>query len=421
MAGRSLKKEITIFILPDFWLRLLLGLIVAFPMSQLSYAQKYQVSADQSVDHFKLVSTVEYIAERGKESRQYRHQSEPWFTVERSDGNSVQGRYRVFTNDLRFMNNNTPEGLVNPGQIDYSLTDKRYMSGVDDDLIHLQKINNEAIRSLNGKAVNDIGKTWTHRFNLKIFNHYSLPDELKFSITSLKVPTKHLGNLIAVRAISDEFLVKAAAQSDGYGYVRCKTASVYLFDPNVPYGSSEEVYVSATVFVAATKMDDMDQQYRYEFGTYKTDANGTPVDLEGLDFNFEDFVRKIKLSPYPIEVKQPSGLPFWAQSEVVNAAQIASACSAVVCEQSMVNPVSSRYLAAARVYGLQGECCLISCGRRTVCQALKQDVAAITPMNICGEDSGFLAGWWLVGAAAAVAIPLAVCHNCDKPKSPCKP
>ncbi|MCD4830658.1 MAG: hypothetical protein K8R02_02490 [Anaerohalosphaeraceae bacterium] len=420
MANKGSGHNVGIFLLPDFWLHLLLAFVVAFPTAQLASAhtEKYQEPIDQNVDHFRLISTVEYTAERGNENRQYRHQAEPWFTVERTPENAEQTRYKVWTESLQFMGIYDDPEYNYLSEINYLLTDKRYMSEVDDDLIHLQKMNNEAIRSLNGRAVNDIGKTWTHRFDLGIFDHYSLPKELKFTIKSIKVPTKYLGDLIAVRAISDEFLIKAATQADGYGYVRCKTASVYLFDPNVPYGSGEEVYVSATVFVAATKMDDMTQQYRYEFGTYKTDANEAAVDLEGLDFNLEDFVREIKLIPYPIEVKEWAGLPYWAQSEIVNAAQIASACSAVVCEQSLVNPVASRYLAAARVYAYQDECALISCGRRSVCQALRQDVAAINPMNICGEDSKFLAGWLLWGAA--IAIPLAICHDCDKPKSPCK-
>ncbi len=409
-------------LLPDFWLRFLLAFVVSLPVSQLASASVYREPLNQSVDHFKLISTVEYTASRGDEHRQYRHQSEPWFTVERIAIDSERTRYRLWTDDLGFMGMYADPEYSYLSEINYFLTDKRYMSEIDEDLLYLQKVNNASLASLKGRAVSDVGKSWTHRLDLSMFEHYSLPKELKFTIKSIAVPTKYLGDLIAVRVISDEFLVKAGTQGDGFGYVRCKTASVYLFDPNVSYGSGQEIYASATVFVAVTKMDDMTQQYRYEFGTYKTDANGVAVDLEGLDFNFEDFVRDIKLSPYPIKVEQRAGLPYWAQSEIVNAAQIASAASAILCEQSMVNPVASRYLAAARVYSFQKECSLLSCGNRTVCQALRQDVAAIEPMNICGDDGVFLAGWWLLGAAAAIAIPLAVvvCHDCDKPKSPSK-
>jgi hypothetical protein len=107
------------------------------------------------------------------------------------------------------------------------------------------------------------------------------------------------------------------------------------------------VQLSATKFMAATKMDGMTQRYCYEFGTYKTDINNTPIDLNGLDYVFEGFTQKIELTTEPLEVNQPTEMPFWARSEIVNAAQIASTCSAVTCEQTIVNLVASIYLAAA--------------------------------------------------------------------------
>ncbi len=415
MRNKAVTKDF-VFLRLDFWLRFLLAVIISLPGGQIVYAQQQKLS-QQRTDYFKLVSTVEYIAKRGNESRQYRHQAEPWFMVTTVPQTSVQRHYHLITNDLQFRDANLQPKYEYAGEINYDLTEKRLMAGVDSDLIHLQTMNNECIKTINGTAPGKVGKTWTCRFNLGTFNHYSLPDEFKFTVTSIKVPTDKLGDFIAVRAISDPFLVKAAAQIEGYDFVKCKIASVYLFDPCTYATSEEEAYVSAMVFLAATKMDGMTQQYRYEFGTYKTDANAASADMNGLGFELEDFVREIRLIPQPIEVDKPCGLPMWAKSEIVNAAQLASTCAAVACEQDVVNPVASIYLAAARVYQFQQECLLLTepC-ERSVCQALRYDVEEIYPMDICGGKP--LPLW------PFAAIPLAFIHSHhghDHDKSPYKP
>lgn len=411
-------KKVGVFALPDFWLHLLLAIVVAMPTSQILHAAQSQQIAEQKTDYFKLVSTVEYTAERAGQNRQYRHQAEPWFMVTTAPQLNDETHYNLLTTDLEFQTEYAAELYRNIGEINYDLTQKRYMTSVDDDLIHLLKMNNECVRSLEGQVPKEVGKTWTCRFNLKIFEHYSLPDELKFTVTSIKVRTDELGDLVAVRAISDPFMVKAVRQIDGYGFVKCQLASVYLFDPYVYETNAEDVYVSATVFIATTKMDDMTQNYRYEFGTYKTDADANAIDMEGLGTELEDFVRQIHLVPEPLDVNDAAGLPFWAKSEIVNAAQLATACAAVACEQDLVNPVASIYLAAARIYEYQDDCLLSSywCPR-SVCQALRQDVEEIYPMNICGDR-------WIIPLWPLIAIPIATAsyhkHDGDK-KSPYKP
>jgi hypothetical protein len=407
---KNLDDAKVIFMQPDFWLRFLLAVVVTMPTGQILRAAEQQL-LQQRTDYFKLISTVEYSAKRGSESKQYRHQAEPWFMVTTAPQSKQETHYNLLTTEFKFQNEDAVRQYSNAGEINYDLTDRRYMAGVDDDLVHLQRMNNECIKTLDGKAVNEVGKTWTCRFNLDIFNHYSLPKELKFTVTSIKVKTDELGDLMAVRAISDPFMVKAAQQIEGYGYVKCRIASVYLFDPYVPETNAEDIYVSAMVFLAATKMDDMVQEYRYEFGTYKTDANAVPIDMNGLGMELEAFVREIRLIPSPMEEKDPVGLPYWAQSEVVNAAQIATTCAAVACEQSVVNPVASIYLAAARTYELQNNCLMIQwpCPR-SVCQALRYDVEEIYPMDICGDKP--IALWWL----AAVPIAAASYHKHDHDK-----
>lgn len=417
MKKKKAATKGTIFLGVDFWLRFLLAVVVSLPWGRIAYAQRQQRFLEQKTEYFKLVSTVEYIAKQGDESRQYRHQAEPWFMVTSAPQSNGQIYYNLITSDLKFEDANAQQQYQDAGEINYNLMEKRFMTGVDVDLAHLQKMNNVCIDTIDGKAPKEVGEKWTVRFNLGVFDHYSLPDELKFTVTSIKVPTDELGDFVAVRAISDAFLVKAAAQTEGYGFVKCKIAAVYLFDPYVNDTNEEDIYASAMVFLAATKMDGMTQQYRYEFGTYKTDANAVSADMNGLGFELEDFVREIQLIPQPIEVDNPCGLPQWAKSEVVNAAQLASTCAAVACEQDIVNPVASIYLAAARVYQLQQECCLITepC-ERSVCQALRYDVEEIYPMDICGRKAFPL---WLLAA-----VPLAFIshhHDHDHDKSPYEP
>ncbi|MBN1788643.1 MAG: hypothetical protein JW806_09660 [Sedimentisphaerales bacterium] len=373
----------------------MLAVVVTLPVGQIAYAeQQYQLAkqqhqlAQQKTEYFKLVSTVEYMAKRGSEEKRYRHQLEPWFIVTSAPQNPDQTHYNLITTDFQLRDPSSYELYRGIDEINYGLIGKRYISNVDDDLLHLRTMNNECVKVLADESPKEVGDTWTCRFNLGLFNHYSLPDELRFTVTSITVPTDELGDLVAVRAISDPFMVKALRQIEGYGYVKCKIAAVYLFDPYVYETDAEDIYVSAMVFLASTNMDSMDQQYRYEFGTYKTEPNTAPVDMEGLGFELEDFVREIELIPEPMEVdpNETAGLPSWAQSEVANAAQIASACAAVACEQNVVNPVASIYLAAARTYQLQKDMCVLipePCPR-SVCQALRYDVEEIYPMEICG-------------------------------------
>ncbi|MGA2915235.1 MAG: hypothetical protein ABSE89_04340 [Sedimentisphaerales bacterium] len=401
MKRKAATKDI-VFLQLDFWLRFLLAVAVSLPSGQIALAQQQKLR-QQRTDYFKLISTIEYTAKRDNESKEYRHQAEPWFMVTTIPQKGGQASYHLMTTDFRFEDSNFPQKYKDAGEINYNLADKRIMNGADADLTHVQLMNNECIKTIGDRVPNEVGKTWTCRFNLGIFNHYSLPNELKFTVTSIKVPTAKLGDLVAVRAISDPFLVKAAAQTEGYGFVKCRMAAVYLFDPYSEETGQEDIYVSAMVFLASTKMDGMTQQYRYEFGTYKTDASAVSVDMNGLDKKLEGFVRDIQLTPRPIEVNNPCCPPQWVQSEIGSVAQIASTCAAVACEQTIVNPVSNIYMAAARTYQLQQQNVLVPIPfERTVCEGLKEGVIEISPMNIC---EGREIPLW-----PAAFIPLAFIH-----------
>jgi hypothetical protein len=247
MKNKTTIKDL-IFLQPEFWLCFLLAVIISFPAGQIVHAQQIQQTQNvqQKVDYFHLVSTVEYTAKQGNEKRQYRHQMEPWFAVTSWQTSNKQKHYRISTDGLKMKNGYVYKEYNNISQINYDLTDQRYITAVDNDLQHLKKMNNQCIDTLKDKDIKGPNKTWTCRFNLSIFNHYSLPDELKFTVSSIKVPTKKLGDLVAVRAISDPFMVKVVGQIENYGYVKCQVASVYLFNPYVLDRNGEDLYVSAT-------------------------------------------------------------------------------------------------------------------------------------------------------------------------------
>lgn len=404
MKRKAAIKDI-VFLRLDFWLRFWLAVAISLPAAEISYAQQQNI-AQQKTNYFKLVSTVEYKAKRDGESREYRNQQEPLFIATTIPEAKEKTSYHLITTDYQF-DPNVQLKYKNSGEMTYNLADKRIMSDADIDLTHVQLMNNECIKEIDGKAPNEVGKTWIKRFNLGIFHHYSLPNELRFTITSMKVKTANLGDLVAVRAISDAFLVKVAAIKGGYGFVKCRTGAVYLFRPLPEQAVGDDIYLSAMVFVASTNIDDMDQSYRYEFGTYKTDDKGKAVDMNGLDKekDFQNFVREIQLTPKVLEVNNPCCPPQWVQSEIGSAAQIVTTCAAVACEQTIVNPVSNIFMATARTYQLQQQYVLASMPfERTVCHALKENVAELSQMNICGEHFPL----WPI--APAIAIPLAFLH-----------
>ena len=106
----------------------------------------------------------------------------------------------------------------------------------------------------------NVGKTWKQSINLSSFGD-SLPGELRFTLTAIELNTDVFGEMIAVKALSEPFFIKA-----GGGSVRSTINTVYLFDPKI-----EELYLSVSVF-EATKDVDSKKTLRHEVATYRTDA-----------------------------------------------------------------------------------------------------------------------------------------------------
>ncbi len=301
-----------------FYLMMTLSVVLLLLFGKVGLAAR-----SESVQHFKMLSTVEYTGKG-----QFRHEDETLFTVRKQplDDNKVQ--YSVSPRDLSFVVDRKTRRLS------LSSRDKR-------DLALLETVNNQCVKSLKKVTRENIGKTWKQSFNLSPLGK-SLPDELKFTLTAIRVETKASGEMIAVRALSEPFVVKAAKKGGGTGSIKSKVGAVYLFDPEI-----EDIYLSVSVFEATTKINGSKEKLRHEVATYRCDAAGEPVDLGGLGKKFEKFAQKVGLTRKPLKVKESALLPQWAQSQGLKAAQVASICAATACEGAF-NPVFTISISAAR-------------------------------------------------------------------------
>ena len=186
----------------------------------------------------------------------------------------------------------------------------------------------------------DIGKTWKQTFDLSTISK-SLPAELKFTLTAIQVENQELGEMIAVRALSEPFFVKFSE-----GIVTSGINTVFLFDSEI-----EDIFLSVSVFESTTTMNGFQETLSHKVATCKSDAAGEPVDLKGLGKKFETFVAKLGLTK-DLKVVKASALPGWAQTSGLQAAQAGGICSALSCEGAL-NPVATITMPAAKVVDFQ--------------------------------------------------------------------
>lgn len=350
-------------------------LVMALSLVLLSFAKVGLAATNESVQHFKMLSTIEY-ADKG----QFRNQAETQFTVTKKplDGNKVQ--YSISPRDLSFV------------------LDKktRQLSGASKDLALLEKVNNQCVHSLKKVTRENIGKTWKQSFKLSLLDK-PLLDELKFTLAAIKVETKVFGEMIAVRALSEPFVVTAPKKGGGRGPIKCKINTVYLFDPEI-----EDIYLSISIFEATTNINGYKEKLRHEVATYMTDASGESVDLTGLDKKFEKFVQKVGLAGKSLKIVDESLLPQWARSEGLNAAYVANICASTACEGAL-NPVVTVCMPAARTVAMQSFGTLTGGGFATAggtVGSLGASVPAVGALNIAAAPAFMGVG---VGTAAAIA------------------
>jgi len=368
-----------------------------------------------SVEHYKMLSTIEYTGQG-----QFKNQIESMFSVKKEILSDDSVEYFISTNDFKPATIAQTAGQQPlPNEVSFTIDpESRIISGADKDMALLRKINNQSIKTLKAITEQNIGKTWKQSFDLSAFG-YSLPNELNLTLTAIKLETEAYGSMIAVRALSEPFVVKVVRVNEGVKDIRARIRAAYLFDSEI-----EDIYLSISVFEATTDISSSGERLRYEIATYKTDATGNAVDLTGLGGNFEKFARKVGLSRKSLKVEQETTLPRWARSEGLHAVQTSIMCAAMACEGGP-NPVVTICMPTARTVALQSTGQLATTSKfgtissqlvKTIPGTGNMKIAASPPfMGVGAGTAGVIAG----GTAGAVAI--AVDDDDDSARSPSSP
>lgn len=293
---------------------------------------------NESVHHYKLLSALEY---NGKS--QFRNQVETLCTVRKViSGDTVQ--YFLSTNDCGSVGDNLSSNERSSlKELSFVIDSKtQYLSSTGKDLAFLEKVTNQCVKTLKKVTKDNVGKTWKQGFDLSSLGN-SVPRELKFTLTAIRLKTEALGEMIAVRALSEPFFAKTAKEKGSVGSVQARINSLYVFDPEF-----EDIYLSISVFKATANINGFNETLQHVVATCKADTAGQPVDFSDLDKDkdFEKLTSKLGLTSN-LKVVKASPLPRWAQAEGIRAAQVANICAATSCEGAL-NPVTTVCLPAAR-------------------------------------------------------------------------
>jgi len=281
-----------------------------------------------SVQQYKMQSVLEYSGKT-----QFRNKAETVFTAKKQLLSDGKARYVVSADDA----------VSSQKELSFVIDQKtQHLSGVDKDLVLMEKVTNQCLRSLARVTESNVGTTWKQAFDLSSVGN-SLPGELKFTLTAIPLETESYGKLIAVRALSEPFFVKTGGRA-----VQCRINCAYVFDSDF-----EDIFLSASVFRGATNANGYGERLKHTVTTWKVDAAGQPASFSelGKDKDFEKLVSKLGLTS-SLTVVKAAPLPQWARTEGVRAAQVANLCAAVSCEGAL-NPVATIYLPVASTVGLQ--------------------------------------------------------------------
>ncbi len=359
-----------------------------------------------NVEHYKMLSTVEYTGQG-----QFKHQVETMFTVRKDNLSEDKVRYSISSKDFDLsetdMNLETDSSSHELSFIINGRNKRLYAGGRDITL--LEKVHNYCLNSLQKVTKQNIGKTWKQSFNLSSFD-YSLPKKLTFTLTAMEENTETFGQMIAVRALSEPFVVKVVKAQEGLKDVKSRIRAAYLFDSEI-----EDIYLSISVFEATGNINSTNEKLRHEVATYKTNSEGVAADLKGLSKDFEKFVRKVGLSNKNVEVVKEVSLPRWAQAEGLRAAQVGNICAATSCEGAL-NPVVTVCLPVARTVALQSFGSIVSAGQiGSIGVILAKSVPAMAGMKIAMAPAwaglGIGTAAHVTSLAGATAGGIAIAEN----------
>jgi hypothetical protein len=331
-------------------------------------------AVDESVQHYKMISTVEYVGQG-----QFRNQVEELFTVRAKELLNDKVLYFISAKDLF----KEMSFVVDRGA--------RYLSQVSENSALWAQLNNDCVKSLEKVTNANIGKTWKQTFNLSSVGE-PLPAELKFTLTAILVENEILGKMIAVRALSEPFFVKFPK-----GTATSRINTIYLFDTGM-----KEIFLSVSVIESTTTMNGFVEILHHNIATCKTGAAGEPVDLKGLGKEFEKLVEKVGVTE-DLKVVKATTLPQWAKTGGLPVAQAANICSALACEGAL-NPVVTISMPTAKIIELQGE--------NSELQTVNAQLAAnaggkVGPWKWLVNKVGFWPAAGIVGASVAVPVAAA--------------
>ncbi len=372
------------------------------------------IDTGRATEYYKMLSSLEYTGQG-----QYKHQVESLFKVDTESLPDNQVRYSISSYEINF----AADAGKNKTSSELSfIIDKnsKQLSPSSGNLTLFENIHNYCARTLQKVTDKNIGQTWKQTYDLSSFN-YSLPNKLTFTLTAIQQDTEKYGQMIAVRALSEPFVVHTMTVQGNIKDIQSRINSAYLFDSNM-----ENIYLSMSAFEATAGINASDERFRHEVATYKTDADGKAVNLAGLNEDFEKFARKVGLTSKTLNVTKAASLPLWARQEGLLADQAGNICAAVACEGAL-NPVASICLPLARTAELQSIGIVASAGNiTTIGGVLAQSIPAMSGMKLAVapaflgaglQGAGIIAG----ASAGAVAVAGGSDSNGHSHASPSRP
>lgn len=289
----------------------------------------------ESVQQYRMQSVLEYSGQT-----QFCNKAETVFTAKRQLLSDGKARYVISADDVAGIGDNVPSSIKG---LSFVIDRKnQHLSGIDSDLVLMEKVTNQCAMSLKEVTRGNIGKTWKQDFDLSSIGS-SVPSELRFTLMAMPIETQAHGELIAVRALSEPFFVDIAG-----GSAQCRMNCAYVFCSDF-----ENIFFSTSVFDATTNCNGYGERLKHTVTTWKVDASGQPAKFDELGENkdFAKFISKLGVTKN-VQVVKAAPLPQWARSEGVRTAQVANLCASLSCEGAL-NPVATIYLPAASTVGLQ--------------------------------------------------------------------
>lgn len=284
-----------------------------------------------SVQQYKMQSLLEYSGRT-----QFCNKAETVLTAKKHLLSDGKARYVLSAEDFK--------GLPSPlKELSFVIDRKtQHLSGADENLALMERVTNHCATSLKEVSSENVGKTWKQTFDLSSIGN-SVPGELKFTLTAMPIETKTYGSLIAVRALSELFVVEITG-----GTAQCRMNCAYVF-----CSGFEDIFMSASVFGAATNCNGYGEGLKHTVITWKVDDSEKPARFDelGESEEFAKLISKLGVTK-PVEIVKTDSLPQWAKSDGIRTAQVANLCASISCEGAL-NPVATIYLPAASTVGLQ--------------------------------------------------------------------